>query len=394
MNRIHGANFLVLPESGPPWDRVYRALREEILGGVLPAGTRLPATRALARELGFSRNTVETAYDQLRAEGFIESRVGAGSYVAAGADAALLQGAAVASTAEPKRMRLSRYGVSAASFDPPSLHDRLRYDFRYGLPDAELAEASVWLRTLTTASRQTSLPAGADATFGYNATEGWLPLRQEIHAHLARSRGVVCDVDQILIVSGSQQGLDLSARLLLDRGDSVATEDPQYLGAREVFRSVGARLLPVPVDDEGMLTPTEPARLAYVTPSHQFPTGAVMSLRRRLALLAWAERNDAYVIEDDYDSEFRYDGAPLRAIHGLQGSDRVIYLGTFSKVLFPSLRLGYVVVPRLLLKAYRSAKWLSSTFRDARAAGACGLHGRRPFRTPGPNEQDPVRRQV
>ncbi|MBJ39051.1 MAG: GntR family transcriptional regulator [Gammaproteobacteria bacterium] len=192
-----------------------------------------------------------------------------------------------------------------------------------------------------------------------NIREGWLPLRRGIQAHLARSRGVHCDVAQILIVSGSQQGLDLSARVLLDPGDTVVTEDPQYLGAREVFRSLGAELQPVPVDDEGMLTPGVPARLAYVTPSHQFPTGAVLSLRRRLALLAWADRHDAYVIEDDYDSEFRYDGAPLRAIHGLQVSDRVVYLGTFAKVLFPSIRLGYVVVPHALLPAYRGAKWLS-----------------------------------
>lgn len=151
----------------------------------------------------------------------------------------------------------------------------------------------------------------------------------------------------------------IQARVLLDPGDTVVTEDPQYLGAREVFRSLGAELQPVPVDDEGMLTPGVPARLAYVTPSHQFPTGAVLSLRRRLALLAWADSHDAYVIEDDYDSEFRYDGAPLRAIHGLQVSDRVVYLGTFSKVLFPSIRLGYVIVPHALLPAYPGAKWLS-----------------------------------
>lgn len=351
--------MLVLPEEGPRWERVYRALRSDILSGRLGAGARLPSTRELGRDLGFSRNTIEAAFDLLRAEGFIESRVGAGSFVAlTSADEAALHPRPAATDGAlplPAQPKLSGYGARAAGFVRPGVHRRLACDFRYGLPDTDRQTSHLWHRALADASRETQ----RDDVLGYGDTSGWRPLREAIREYLGASRGVRCDVDQIVIVNGSQQGLDLAARVLLDPGDPVATEDPQYQGARAAFRSAGATLEAVNVDEDGMTTPTRPARLAYVTPSHQFPTGAVMSLSRRLGLLAWAEQHGAWVVEDDYDSEFRYDGPPLRSIHGLQESDRVIYLGTFSKLLFPALRLGYVVVPRPLLDAFLGAKWLT-----------------------------------
>jgi GntR family transcriptional regulator/MocR family aminotransferase len=198
----------------------------------------------------------------------------------------------------------------------------------------------------------------------YGPPEGYAPLREAIAAYLGRSRAVLCEPGQIIVVNGSQQALDLAARVLLDAGDSVLIEEPHYQGARQVFLAAGARLLPMPVDEEGLVTTSLPdaraaARLVYVTPSHQFPTGTIMSLVRRLALLQWAEATAAYVLEDDYDSEFRYEGRPVEAVQGLDRSGRVIYIGTFSKVLFPALRLGYLVLPPPLVPLFSAAKWLT-----------------------------------
>jgi GntR family transcriptional regulator/MocR family aminotransferase len=200
----------------------------------------------------------------------------------------------------------------------------------------------------------------------YSPPGGFPELREVIAEYVRRSRGVRCTPAQIVIVNGSQQGLDLAARVLLDPGSSVLIEEPHYTGARIVFAAASARIVTAPVDDEGLDLPRralkkQSARLAYVTPSHQFPTGAIMSLSRRLALLAWAERANAYVIEDDYDSEYRYAGRPVESLQGLDRTGRVIYLGTFSKLMFPALRIGYLVLPDTLVRPFVTAKALTDT---------------------------------
>jgi GntR family transcriptional regulator/MocR family aminotransferase len=194
----------------------------------------------------------------------------------------------------------------------------------------------------------------------YGAAAGSLALREAISVHVRRSRAVICDPSQVIVVNGSQQALDLVARVLIERGDPVAIEDPQYQGTREIFRTAGARLLPVPVDRDGLNPAKLPkdARIAFVTPSHQFPTGAILPLARRLALLDWARSTDAVVVEDDYDGEFRYEGQPLESLQGLDSEGRVIYIGTFSRTVFSALRIGYLIAPKSLVPAFTSAKWL------------------------------------
>ncbi|MEE9255472.1 MAG: PLP-dependent aminotransferase family protein [Pseudomonadales bacterium] len=351
---------LVIPRSGTRRERVYHALRDAILEGHMRSGHRLAPTRVLALELGFSRNTVEAAFDQLKAEGFITSRVGSGTYVAHSLPEKMLgESSAVrqsASRSRNARVVLSAYGKRAARLPKTEPYAQLPFDFRYGIPDFHVNFRPLWRKLLS----RNVFPDDDSTTDGYGPSEGYAPLREALVGYLKRARGVTCTARQIVIVNGSQQALDLIARTLIEPGDRVSIEDPQYLGAREVFRTVGAKLVPIAVDEDGMKTPRDrDSRLAYVTPSHQFPTGVVMSLQRRLELLAWAEAANAFIVEDDYDSEYRYSGPPIQAIHGLRPIERVIYVGTFSKVLFPALRLGYLVLPEPLIGAFRGAKWLS-----------------------------------
>lgn len=361
--------FVKLDGTGALYQQLYQSLRSAILAGQLSPGTRLPATRAMARELGISRNTVLLAYEQLLAEGYAVGQTGSGTYVASSLPDAMLTAAAVPEAVEcaPQDVapRLSTYGRHAAAnspLNPPSEPDRpsaLRYDFRYGLPAVEEFPHDIWRRLLARRARSASL-----RSLRYGPPEGYGPLREAIADYLRRSRAVVCDPEQIVVVNGSQQALDLTARVLLDPGDRVVIEEPHYQGARQVFLAAGATLLPGRVDAEGLDVAALPqeaseARLAFVTPSHQYPSGAIMSLARRLALLSWAEDTDAYVLEDDYDSEYRYEGRPVEAVQGLDRNGRVIYVGTFSKVLFPALRLGYMVLPRPLVQPILAAKWLT-----------------------------------
>ena len=361
--------FVKLDGAGALYQQLYQSLRSAILAGQLVPGARLPATRALARELGVSRNTVLLAYEQLLAEGYAVGQAGSGTYVATSLPDAMLTTAQavpeVVSASEPVSPRLSAYGqhVSTHATMLPLGDDprptSLRYDFRYGLPAVEEFPHEIWRRLLARRARSASL-----RSLRYGPPEGYGPLREAIADYLRRSRAVVCEPEQIVVVNGSQQALDLAARVLLDPEDRVVLEEPHYLGARQVFLAAGAELLSGPIDHEGLNVDALPtaaseARLAYVTPSHQFPSGAIMSLARRLALLAWAEQTDAYVIEDDYDSEYRYEGRPVEAVQGLDRSGRVIYVGTFSKVLFPALRLGYMVLPQPLIQPFLAAKWLT-----------------------------------
>lgn len=359
--------LLTLDGSGPLHLQVYRAIRTAILRGTLPRGQRLPSTRALATEAGVSRNTVLLAYAQLLDEGYAVGRRGSGTYIPTelpddltSIAEAINQPSAGPTTTAP---RLSRFGQRIHGWNVrwTAGQSPLPYDFRYGRPAFGDFPHEKWHRILARRARRASA-----ADLDYSSPGGAPELREVIADYLQRSRAVRCTPAQIVIVNGSQQGLDLAARVLLDAGSSVLLEEPHYAGARIVFTAAGARILTAPVDGEGLdlssrVIAKHAVRLAYVTPSHQFPTGVIMSLSRRLALLAWADRANAYVIEDDYDSEYRYTGRPVEALQGLDRTGRVIYVGTFSKLMFPALRIGYLVLPAALVRPFMTAKALADT---------------------------------
>jgi len=340
----------------PLFRQVYRGLRQAILSGSFCAGDRLPSTRELAEQLRISRTVVVLAYEHLVAEGFVAGRGGSGTYVTQG-----LGGNMPKRAKSSAKVRMSRFGSAAAdvaaTVDFPGRRSiPLRYDFAYGgRGDVETFPFEMWRRILLRHARKA--PA---RQLDYGAAAGSIALREAISVHVRRSRAVICDASQVIVVNGSQQALDLVARVLIERGDPVAIEDPQYQGAREIFRTAGARLQLVPVDRDGLIPGKLPrdARIAFVTPSHQFPTGAILPLARRLALLDWASGKDAVVVEDDYDGEFRYEGQPLESLQGLDTEGRVIYIGTFSRTIFSALRIGYLIVPESLVPAFTSAKWL------------------------------------
>ena len=352
------------PSSGAPYYRqLYDGMRRAILSGLLSSGTRLPSTRTLATELDVSRTTVVTAFEGLLAEGYLEGKVGSGTFVANSLPDDSLSVAFEASR-EPGPARagrgLSGRGTLLAATPATAVRDRgSPRAFRPGVPALNEFPDAVWRRILNNVWRR---PSGG--LLGYGDPAGYAPLRKAIAGYLGASRAVRCVPEQVIVVSGSQQALDLAARVLLDPGNAVWVEDPGYMGARGALSGAGARLVPVPVDGEGLEVAAgierEPgARLACVTPSHQYPLGVTMSLGRRLELLGWAKRSGAWVVEDDYDSEYRYTGRPLEALQGLDGEGRVLYVGTFSKILFPALRLGYLVVPPDLIEAFVAARELT-----------------------------------
>jgi GntR family transcriptional regulator / MocR family aminotransferase len=344
----------------PLYQQLYTHLRLSILTGKLKGGTKLPSTRRLAEELGVSRNTVVNAYEQLLAEGYLETASGSGTFIARVLPEHLLRTPVqpVPRTTEetaPPQARFSRHARSqmAAPRQQSSLakHDAVP-PFAAGAPALDAFPYKVWSRLVTRHARRIS-----GDTIAYQKLIGYRPLREAIASHVTMSRRVQCTAEQVIIVSGSQSGLDLASRLFLDPGDQVWLEDPGYLGARGALLGVGARIIPVPVDDEGLnveegMKRAPDAKLAFVTPSHQFPLGVTMSLQRRLALLDWAKRSGAYILEDDYDSEYRFEGRPLPALQALDDAGRVVYIGTFSKVLFPSLRIGYLIVPPELVEGF------------------------------------------
>ncbi|HEY9230968.1 MAG TPA: PLP-dependent aminotransferase family protein [Blastocatellia bacterium] len=352
--------------SEPLYHQLYEALRAAILASQLKPGTRLQSTRELATELGVSRNTVMNAFEQLLAEGYLEGQVGSGTYVSrALPDEMLFIRAAKSRTAQvsrPGRALSERGAALACTFLTTSRDVSVVRPFRPGTPALDAFPADLWSKLLTRRWRNPPREL-----LGYGDAAGYRPLREAIAAYLGAARAVRCEAEQVIIVAGAQQALDLTARLMLDAGDAAWIEDPGYLGTRAALLAAGARVIPVPVDDEGLdvqagerLAPA--ARLVYVSPSHQYPLGVTMSLARRLALLEWARAAGAWVIEDDYDSEYRYAHRPLAALQGLDKDGRVIYLGTFSKVMFPSLRIGYVVVPVDLVDAFVAARGVLSRF--------------------------------
>ena len=355
--------------------QLYTRLREDILAGRLRPGEKIPATRALASQLAVSRTTAVLAYEQLLAEGYIEARRGAGTFVsrqlpddtlqAPAPDPAATNGQRGVHPLHGER-RLSRWGERLAALREPALrlaerYEPMPYDFRPGRPDWDAFPHQIWSRLAARRWRQRSPDMAS-----YGDPAGYRPLREAIASHLAQSRGVRCGADQVVVVNGSQQGIDLLVRLWLDPGERAALEEPGYPGAALALRAHGAAVLPVPVDEEGLMVEALPSptaadapRLVYVTPSHQYPTGATLSLPRRLNLLEWAARRGALVVEDDYDSEFRYTGRPLESLQGLDANGVAAYVGSFSKALFPPLRVGYVVLPDPLAGPFVAAKWLA-----------------------------------
>ena len=331
---------------------LYRALLDSLRGGRLRPGDRLPASRTLATDLGVSRATVSTVYERLVAEGHLETRVGAGTFVAAVGASPTRR--ARRTTLRPRRSwDLRPHRVSGSEPTPT-------YDFRVGIPDPTLFPFDTWRRLLAAQVRRGSEPGT------YAAPEGHPALRAAVARHLAYSRGVQADPEDVVATHGTQQALDLVARVLLEPGDVVAVEDPGYPFARDLFASHGATVVPVPVDDEGLVVDLLPrrCRLVFTTPSHQFPLGPPLSLARRHALLAYAARHDAAIIEDDYDSEFRFVERPLDPLHRLDEDGRVVYVGTFSKSLLPSLRAGYLVAPPSLREALRAARQLTDGYGE------------------------------
>lgn len=353
--------FALDPASTEPlYHQLYRGIRDAILDGRLARATQLPSSRLLSAELSVSRNTVVNAYAQLLAEGYLEGEAGSGTYVTLRLPDESLRAVrpSVPTPAPPPDPpRLSRQGEALRLY--ATTHTLSRDEprpFRPGVPALTEFPFRLWERMVARQWRTHPWQM-----LSYGPAEGYAPLRQAIADYLRMARAVRCDWRQVILVSGSQQAIDLTARVLLDPGDAIWMEEPGYRGARDSLTAAGLRLCPVPVDAEGLSVPAgqsaEPnARLAYVTPSHQFPSGVTMSLARRMELLRWAAATGAWILEDDYDSEYRYISRPLSALQGLDGSGRVIYTGTFSKVLFPSLRLGYLVAPPALVDVFTAAR--------------------------------------
>ncbi|HEY3990687.1 MAG TPA: PLP-dependent aminotransferase family protein [Acidobacteriaceae bacterium] len=376
--------LIPLTKGAEPLSRqVYLWIRHAIVERALRPGESLPSTRELAEENSISRTVVVQAYDQLIAEGFILGRRGSGTYVSE-----YLHPAPARTPQHSARVRLSHFGTAATGIardglTPIRAPQAIRYDFAYGRCSLDEFPLAAWRRILLRRTRRAPL-----RSFDYGAAAGNMALRQAITDHLRRSRAINCDVSQVVIVNGSQQALDLTVRLLLNPGDTVAVEDPQYHGMRQVLLAARVRVRPVPVDNDGIDLARIPrhARLALVTPSHQFPTGAVLPLQRRLALLAWARRANAVILEDDYDGEFRYEGEPVEPLQSLDREGRVLYVGTFSRTMFPALRIGYVVAPRPLVGSLLAAKWIADrhtavleqeTLAEFIACGAYERHLRR-----------------
>jgi GntR family transcriptional regulator / MocR family aminotransferase len=334
-------------------DQLYHGIRRAILDGRLGVDERVPASRELARQLNVSRNTVLAAYGRLLSEGYLNSSIGSGTYVAQHFPSREQRLHTTPLNGSP---RLSAFGSRLTP--PQAIVPRrdLPFDFRPGVPDLRMFPMAAWRRICARQSKHLSA-----STAYYGDVAGIAVLRTAIARHFSHTRALHCTADDVVIVSGTQQALDIVARILIEPNDVVAVEDPGYPGAIAAFRALGAQIVPVLVDGEGICTEQLPknAKALYVTPSHQFPLGYHLSLRRRRALLDWAVRARAVIIEDDYDSEFRYGGRPLDSLQGLDTTGSVVYLGTFSKVLFPSLRLGFLVPPQSLRSPILSAKWLT-----------------------------------
>ncbi|MER9229760.1 PLP-dependent aminotransferase family protein [Mesorhizobium sp. M0664] len=340
----------------PMHRQIYGALRRFILDGQIPQNTLLPSTRSLAEDLKVGRNTVIAAYDQLLAEGFIEARAGSGTWVAP-----IQQNRPLASLraglAAPQK--LSRRGQTIVNGPQPPRNAGV-INFHPGVPETASFPFTIWSSLLVRNARSRD-----DSLLGYLSFAGHPGLRQAIASTICLSRGISCTADQVIIVTGAQAALDLVSRVLMDEGDHVWMEEPGYLGAKSAFLASGAKLAPLKVDRRGWhLADPElpPPRLIYVTPSCQWPFGTIMRIEERLQLLDIAERNGAWIVEDDYDGEYRFRGRPVPALRGLDHADRVVYIGSFGKTLIPALRIGYLIVPRELSVPFDRAVSITGQF--------------------------------
>lgn len=319
--------------------QVYQQIREKILNGDLQSGERLSSTRELSSELTVSRNVILEAYDQLLAEGFLDSRRGSGTFVAEGAF--LKQ--------HEKKPALDR-------IDEKSKEKNI-IDFRSGIPALDLFPRKLWAKLSHSLWNDI-----APSNFGYDIPEGRLELRQVLSRYLSRTRGVECHPEQIVITSGATQALTLVSKLLLSPKDIAIMEDPITSDIQSIFKASGSSIYPVPVDEYGIKTSLLPEdknpKFIFVTPSHQFPLGGILPIQRRIHLINYARKNNCYLVEDDYDSEFRYEGPPVSSLQGLD-SERVLYIGSFSKILSPALRIGYLILPMHLIEKCRQLKWFS-----------------------------------
>jgi GntR family transcriptional regulator / MocR family aminotransferase len=357
--------------------QIYSQLRAGIIDGRLAANARLPSTRDLAAQLGVSRKTTLEVFERLIAEGFLRTRAGDGTFVAEGLTRL------PSAPPEPVSARARATGIWRAmpermAMPMPPAHETLVCDFKGGVTDKSLFPYDAWRRCLYQAVRTQARTSGGVA--GYRDPGGEQELRLGIARYLAFSRAVVCNWQDVIVTQGAQQALDLLARIVIRPGDVVAVEEPGYPPARALFAALGARIAHVPVDGEGIVVGKLPrnTRLVYVTPSHQFPLGMPMSLDRRIELLEWAAKRGAVIVEDDYDGEFRFEGRPVESLKSLDRAGLVAYLGTFSKTLFPDLRLGYVVPPATLAEPLWTAKqicdWHSCMLTQS-ALGAFMLGG-------------------
>jgi GntR family transcriptional regulator / MocR family aminotransferase len=335
------------PEAGKPLtEQLYEQLRRAITGGRLQAGGRLVPSRRLAAELGVSRQMVTTVYSRLVAEGYAEGHAGGGTTVAAASPPQPLR-AGPAAVLHPRR----QFAGWSPYFGPP--RTGYRFDLRVGLPDPALFPAVLW-------RRRTAAAIAAGRRMHYGDPAGESRLRRAIAEWVSRSRSVIADRETVIVTCGAQHAIDLLTRVFLEPGDTVAVEDPGYLPVVRLFGALGANVVAVPVDDQGLVVGRLPpsARLVYVTPSHQFPLGMTMSMPRRRDLLSWAQQHDAAVIEDDYDTEFRYVDRPLEPLQTLDSNGRVVYVGSFSKTFSPSVRLGFAVLPRPLAEPIAALRQL------------------------------------
>lgn len=363
--------FITLNEESevPLYRQIYETIRRLILTGEIFPGKQLPASRLLAEQLGVSRTTVVNTYDQLLAEGYLESKLGAGTFVAAHLPEEFLSTPKVErqknQTETLKRnLKLSRYGKNIFEESQTILRNSRTTPamaFQHGLAAVDEFPFDVWTKLANKVYR--TLPRN---DFGYGEPAGLYQLRVSVAAYLKSARAVNCSPEQIIITTGAQHAFDLIGRVLLEPGAEVLIENPCYTGAKQTFQSFEAKLVPVPVDKHGFnlsvtLKNNRKARLACVTPSHQFPLGVTMSLSRRLQLLEWAQKAESWIVEDDYDSEFRYEGRPLASLQGLDRNGRVLYIGTFSKTIFPALRLGCLVVPQDLVEIFTAVRALNGS---------------------------------
>ena len=359
------AIYLDCDSTIPLYQQLTEKIRAAVLEGRLKSDRKLPSSRSLAKSLNISRSTVTQSYEQLESEGYLETKRGSGTYVCRQIPDEWFKSQPIepATKKTDPNYNLSKFAQNLTAIDRLSVSEPNReISFRYGNPAIAYFPIQEWRKLIA----RYYLDSPELLNYFPDAA-GYFPLRQEIANYLGRSRAVRCTPEQVIIVNGSQQALNLTARILLNPGDWVAVEEPGYLGARCCFKGQMAQIQPIPVNSTGLDVESlnrchRDFKLVYVTPSHQFPTGVTMSISQRIALLQWAQKTNTLIIEDDYDSEYRYGSQPIPALQGMDRANSVIYIGTFSKILFPALRVGYLVVPPDLIPIIKKAKWLCDRF--------------------------------